>query len=61
MISVFELALRCRPFIKIFLMFQKNKKRERERLVIDMDGDQEESDHHQQDDLNPLAFLGLQR
>ena len=27
----------------------------------DMDGDQEESDHPHQDDLNPLAFLGLQR
>ena len=27
----------------------------------DMDGDQEENDHPHQDDLNPLAFLGLQR
>ena len=42
-------------------MFQKKKERQRKRQVIDMEGDQDESDHHQQDDLNPLAFLGLQR
>ena len=28
---------------------------------LKMDGDQEESDNPHQDDLNPLAFLGLQR
>ena len=43
-----------RQINKFFWTLQK-------RIFLKMDGDQEESDNPHQDDLNPLAFLGLQR